>query len=221
MIPATNHPQRYCYGAIVFLLASLLSGCSMLLPAKLPPPTLYAFDSPEPMLEKGPAQPLKTGAPTLIVSVPRAASGFDSHQIVYVRRLHTFEYFRQSQWVDTPAAMLLPLLVAALERSAHFSAVIQAPTSAAGRLRLDVEIVRLQHEFLKIPSSVHFTLRAHLLDTATRKVLGWREFDTSVPSASEDPYGGVLAAGSAVRIVIDELVLFCGQTAGKLPEMRP
>lgn len=220
MIPAANQPRRYWYGAMVLLLASLLSGCSMLLPAKLPPPTLYAFDSPEPMLEKRPAQPLKTGAPTLIVNIPRAASGFDSHQIVYIRRPHTFEYFRQSQWVDTPAAMLLPLMVTALERSGQFSAVIQAPTSAAGQLRLDVEIVRLQHEFLKIPGSVHFTLRAHLVDTATRKILGWREFDASVPSASEDPYGGVLAASSAVRIVIEELVLFCGQTAGKLPEMQ-
>lgn len=218
MTPTANQPRRYWYRAVVLLVASLLSGCSMLLPAKLPPPTLYAFDSPEPMLEKRPAQPLKTGAPTLIVSVPRAASGFDSRQIVYIRRLHTFEYFQQSQWVDTPAAMLLPLLVTALERSGHFRAVIQAPTSAAGQLRLDVEIVRLQHEFLKIPSSVHFTLRVHLLDTATRKVLGWREFDVSVPSASEDPYGGVLAAGSAVRSVIEQLAFFCGQTAGRLPE---
>ncbi len=117
--------------------------------------------------------------------------------------------------------MLLPLMVTALERSGQFSAVIQAPTSAAGQLRLDVEIVRLQHEFLKIPGSVHFTLRAHLLDTATRKILGSREFDASVPSASDDPYGGVLAASSAVRIVIEELVLFCGQTAADLREMQP
>jgi cholesterol transport system auxiliary component len=216
-----NQPQRYCYGAMVLLLVSLLSGCSMLLPAKLPPPTLYSFDSPEPMMEKRLVQPVKTGAPTLIVSIPRAAPGFDSQQIVYIRNLHTFEYFQQSQWVDTPAAMLLPLMVKALERSGQFSAVIQVPSSAAGQLRLDVEIVRLQHEFLKIPSSVHFTLRAHLLDTVTRKILGWREFDAIVPSASEDPYGGVLAASSAVRIVIDELVLFCGQTAGNLSEREP
>jgi len=221
MIPAVNQTQRYWYGAIVLLLASLLSGCSMLLPAKSPPPTLYSFDNPEPMMEKRPAQPVKTGAPTLIISTPRAASGFDSRQIVYIRKLHTFEYFRQSQWVDTPAAMLLPLMVTALERSGQFSAVIQAPTSAAGQLRLDVEIVRLQHEFLKIPGSVHFTLRAHLLDTATRKILDSREFDASVPSASDDPYGGVLAASSAVRIVIEELVLFCGQTAADLREMQP
>jgi cholesterol transport system auxiliary component len=206
---------------MVLLLASLLFSCSMLLPAKSAPPTLYSFDRPEPMMEKRLAQPANSGGPILIVSTPRAAPGFDSLQIVYLRKLHTFEYFQQSQWVDTPAAMLLPLMVKALERSGQFSAVIQMPSSAAGQLRLDVEIVRLQHEFLKIPSSVHFTLRAHLLDTVTRKILGWREFEAIVPSASEDPYGGVLAASSAVRIVIDELVLFCGQTAGNLSEREP
>lgn len=219
MITATNQAQRrYWYGAMVLLLASLLSGCSMLLPAKSPPPTLYSFDSSELMIEK---QPAKRGAPTLIVSIPHAASGFDSQQIVYIRQLHTFEYFQQSQWVDTPAAMLLPLMVTALEGSGQFGAVIQAPTSAVGQLRLDVEIIRLQHEFLKIPGSVHFTMRAYLLDTATRKILDWRQFDAIVPSASEDPYGGVLAASSAVRTVIEQLVLFCGQTAGNLPKMPP
>ncbi len=216
-----NKPQRYRYGAMVLLLAaSLLSGCSLLLPAKLAPPTLYSFASPEPMMEKRPAQPVKSGAPTLIVNIPSAAPGFDSQQIVYIRKPHTFEYFRQSQWVDTPAAMLLPLVVKALERSGQFSAVIQVPTSAAGQLRLDIEIVRLQHEFLIVPGSVHVTLRAHLFDIVTRKIIAWREFDANVPSVSEDAYGGVLAASSAVRIVVEELVVFCGQAAANLPKME-
>ncbi len=168
-----------------------------------------------------PAAAIKVGAPTLIVSIPRAAPGFDSNQIVYIRRAHTFEYFRQSQWVDAPANMLAPLVVAALERSGGFSAVVQSPTSVAGQLRLDLEIVRLQHEFLMLPSQAHFTLRAHLLDTATRQVIAWREFDAMVPASSEDPYGGVLAANNAVRNVIKELVLLCRQTAGTFSELQP
>ena len=81
--------------------------------------------------------------------------------------------------------------------------------------------MRLQHEFLMLPSRVHFTLRAHLLDTATRQVVAWREFDAIVPSSSEDPYGGVLAANSAVRIVIEELAAFCTQESGKLQKRHP
>jgi cholesterol transport system auxiliary component len=111
---------------------------------------------------------------------------------------------------------LAPLIVAALERSGQFSAVVQSPTSAVGQLRLDVEIVRLQQEFLSLPSCAHFTIRAHLIDTATRQVVAWREFDAIVPSSSEDPYGGVVAANRAVRTVIEELADFCGQESGTL-----
>jgi len=202
----------------MFLVAALLCGCSALLPVKAPPLTLFSFDSPQPMIEAAAAPSAKETAPTLIVSVPRAAAGFDSQRMIYVRQANTFEYFSQAQWVDTPANMLSPLLVTALERSGQFSAVMQSPTSADSRLRLDVEIVRLQQEFLKTPSQAHFTLRAHLLDTATREVVAWREFDAIVPSSNEDSYGGVLAANKAIRIVIEELVLFCGQTAGKAPK---
>jgi cholesterol transport system auxiliary component len=117
--------------------------------------------------------------------------------------------------------MLAPLVVAALEGSGGFSAVIQSPTSVAGQLRLDLEIVRLQHEFLMLPSQAHFTLRAHLLDTGTRQVVAWREFDVMIPAPSEDPYGGVLAANTAVRSVIKELAVFCRQTAVNFPEIQP
>jgi cholesterol transport system auxiliary component len=220
MIKSSSQAGRRRFGAMV-LVAFLLCGCSMLLPVSTPPPTLFSFDSPQPMAETAPAAPVQMGAPTLIVSIPRAATGFGSSQIVYIRRPHTFEYFRNSQWVDTPAGMISPLIVAALERSGHFSAVIQAPTSATGQLHLDVEIVRLQHEFLTLPSQVRFTLRAHLIDTATRQVVGWREFEAIVPSSSEDPYGGVLAANRAVAKVIAELAAFCGKTARNFQKIEP
>lgn len=218
----TNSSQagRRRFGAMV-LVGSLLCGCSMLLPVRTSPPTLFSFDSPPPVAQTSSAAPVHRSAPTLIVSIPRAATGFDSSQIVYIRRPHTFEYFRNSHWVDTPAGMISPLIVAALERSRQFSAVVQAPTSATGQLRLDVEIVRLQHEFLTLPSQVRFTLRAHLIDTATRQVVGWREFEANVPSSSEDPYGGVLAANRAVAKVVTELAAFCGKTARNFQKTEP
>jgi len=191
----------------------------MLFSANSPPPELFSFDSSLQAVQSAPH--VRNGAPTLIMGIPRAAAGFDGRQIIYVRQAHKLEYFRQSQWVDPPASMLSPLIIAALERSCQFTAVVQSPTSAVGRLRLDVEIVRLQHEFMMLPSRVHFTLRAHLLDTATRQVVAWREFDAIVPSSSEDPYGGVLAANSAVRMVIEELATFCAQESGYLQKIHP
>lgn len=153
------------------------------------------------------------GATTLIVNPTRAASGFDSPRIIYVREPHKLEYFANSEWIDPPARMLGPLLVSAIERRRTFGAVVLSAGAAAGELRLDTEIVRLQHEFLASPSRVHFTLRATLVDDKTRRVLAWREFDASVPAATETPYGGVVAANQAIQGVLTELSMFL--TEGK------
>ena len=175
-------------------------------------PTPPAFYSLEGAMAAAPA-PAPAGAPTLIVNPPHAAAGFDSPHIMYVREAHKLEYFAHSEWADPPARMLAPLLVAALEHTGAFHAVVQSPSAAAGELRLDTEIIRLQHEFQVQPSRVRFTLRAYLVDDNTRRVLAWREFDTALASASEDPYGGVVAANQAVQTVLAELAAFCAETA--------
>ena len=152
-------------------------------------------------------------AATLVVSVPRAAAGFDSKRIIYVRRAHKLEYFADSQWVDTPARMLSPRVVAVLENRGVFRAVVHSPGSASGDLRLDTEIVLLQQEFDGVPSQVRFVLRASLVEDASRNVIATREFEAVVKATSDDPYGGVLAANQAVDAVLEQLTDFCADAA--------
>ncbi|MGZ3238923.1 MAG: ABC-type transport auxiliary lipoprotein family protein [Burkholderiaceae bacterium] len=199
--------------------ACLLSGCSSLIPVDVAQPKLYSFDDAQPMTQH--MQSVKAGAPTLVLGTLRAAAGFDSAQMVYLRQPHKLEYFRESQWVNAPAVMLSPLIAAALEANGAFGAVVQTPTSVPGQFRLELEIIRLQQEFTSLPSREHFTLRAHLLNPTTRKVLAWREFDAIVPAASDDPYGGVMAANQAVRTVIAELAAFCADAISSLPQSQP
>jgi cholesterol transport system auxiliary component len=190
-----------------------LCACSTLRPAATPNPVFYALEgtrgeAPAAVPARAPA-----AAPTLIINPPHAAAGFDSPRIIYVRETHKLEYFAHSEWIDPPARMLAPLLVAAVENTGAFRAVVLAPSAAAGDLRLDTEIIRLQHEFRTQPSRVRLTLRAYLVDDKTRRVLAWREFDAAVPAASEDPYGGVVAANRAVQTVLDNLSAFCAEAA--------
>jgi cholesterol transport system auxiliary component len=91
--------------------------------------------------------------------------------------------------------------------------VVPAPSIAAGDLRLDTDIIRLQQDFSSQPSRVRFTLRAYLVDNTTRQMLAWREFDASVAAASEDSHGGVVAANQAVQAVLEQLAAFCTETA--------
>ncbi len=208
--------RRVLTGTAVFAALpalGLLGGCGSLLPKPPPAPSSFALDE-DPLPPTPAATPAAT-APTLIVSTPRAAAGFDSTRIVYLRKAHELEAFAFSQWVDTPALMLAPLVARAIERTGAFRAVLRAPTAATGEMRLDTELLRLQHDFTIPPSRVRLTLRAVLIDSATRRVIARREFDASVPSASEDAYGGVVAANRAVRTVMAELAAFCVQAASQ------
>ena len=197
----------------------LTGGCGALFSKPTSPPAFYSLDNAQgtrrtvASAADVPPSTLPNGAPTLVVNPSRAAAGFDSQRIIYTRGAHKLDYFAHSEWIDTPARMLTPLIVAAVEHSDSFRAIVQTPSAAAGDVRLDTEILRLQQNFGDSPSRVRFTLRATIVDNATRRVLGWREFDENVAAASEDPYGGVVAANRAVQIVLEKLAGFCTEVA--------
>ncbi len=212
---STLFPVRPGLWTSIAWLLLALGGCSALRPTATPQPTFYALDmqaaSQRPLLR------VPDSAPTLLVLPTRAAAGFDSQRIIYLRQPHQVEYFAHSEWVDAPARMLGQLLVAELQARGAFRAVASSAGAASGELRLDTEIIRLQHEFQSQPSRVRFTLRATLVDDRTRRVLAWREFDALAPAPSEDPYGGVVAANQAVHTALQELAAFCVETLRQRP----
>lgn len=205
---------RLCWLGSGGIFLALLGACSILDTKQKVQPAFYSLYTAQPGVKRSTPAPWSTNHPTLIVNPPHAAPGFDSHRIIYIREPHQLEYFSHSEWVDTPARMIAPSVVAALENTGAFRAVVLTPSAAAGDLRLDVEILRLQHEFGNPPSQVRFTLRAYLLDNKTRQIMAWREFDETVAAAQEDPYGGVIAANGAVQKVMEKLASFCAEVAG-------
>jgi len=206
---------------VAFPLAAALSlllagGCGALKPAASSPSNTYSLSGARGAAMPARSSPLPAAATlTLTVSPPHAAAGFDSPRMMYTRRPGQLEYFARNEWVDTPARMLAPLIVAAVRNGGAFRAVVQMPSSAAGELRLDTEILRLQQDFLSAPSQVRFTLRADLVDSATRRVISTRDFDATVPAGSEDSRGGALAADEAVQTVLAQLVAFCSEAAAR------
>ena len=198
---------------VAVLALALAAGCAALKPTSSERPNLYSLAEAAESAAGAQARRAPAPAPTLVVVPPHAAAGFDSRRIIYLRQADKPEYFAHNEWIDTPARMLAPLIVAAAERSGAYRAVVATPSPATGDMRLDTEILRLQHDFTSTPSRVRFTLRATLVENATRRVIDTREFDAVVPSASEDPHGGVVAASKAVRSVLGELSAFCAARA--------
>jgi cholesterol transport system auxiliary component len=197
--------------SLLTLLASLLCACSSLLPSPPPTPSFYTLGN---SVKATPVDlNVKVTGPTLLVNPMRAASGFDSSNMVYTRRAQQLEHFARNEWADTPARMLAPWLVQVLSdelvRSASVGAVLLAPSSAASEYTVDTELIRLQQDFSMQPSQVRLTLRVALIQTTTKRVLGVREFDASQAAETDDPLGGVQAAQAASARVLQEVAEFC------------
>lgn len=190
-----------------------LTACTALRPATSTQPVFYSLEA-----QSGQVAPTASGVitgslPTLIINQVHAAPGFDSPRLMYVQKDHQLAYFAQSEWVDTPARLLSPLLVAAIEKTGAFGAVVTQPTSVSGDLRLDTTILRLQHNFQTSPSKVQFTLRAYLSDEKTRRVLAWREFSADAVAPSDTPQGGVAATQVVVQGVLTQLAQFLASSS--------
>jgi cholesterol transport system auxiliary component len=179
-----------------------LGGCAAV-PGRQQEPTTYVLDT---AVDLPTAD--RVGDKTLLVASSRTEPGFDTTRIAYTRAPLTLEYYSKSQWADTPARMLTPLLVRALESTAMFGAILTPPASANADLRLDLTLIRLQQEFLQQPSRVRLALRICLTDTGTHRVLASSVFEVVEPAPSEDAYGGVQAANAAVNSLFRQIAEF-------------
>lgn len=182
----------------------LLAACSVLPAPKLVSQNIY-------VLEAGPviqAAQVKREL-VLAVSVPRALPGFDTTQMAYVQQPYELNYFVTSRWADTPARMLGPIIAQAMRQTQSFRAVVQASDTIPADVRLDIELVRLQQDFMTRPSRMQLTLRAQLIDVRGKRVLAAQQFDETETAASEDAYGGVVAANRLLQRVLGKLAAFC------------
>jgi len=195
---------------LLLTIAGLLAVSTSCLPAglKASAPDLYALD---PGLPRS-ARAGEEGPVPISVATPRAAPGLEGRGMVYVQREHEIRYFARSEWVDSPARMLAPLLARALEANGVFH-VVNGTAGEPARLRLETELVRLQQEFTPRTSQVRLVLRVQLVDVAGRRTLGEREIEIVEPAPSDDPYGGVVAANAAAARAVSEVAAECATWA--------
>ncbi|HTO46120.1 MAG TPA: ABC-type transport auxiliary lipoprotein family protein [Burkholderiales bacterium] len=191
-------------GAALALALTLTSGCAGMSSQEAEAPATFLLDA------RPPERPVRAQRDlVLLVGAPRARPGYDSAQIVFLRRPYEIEYFTKSRWADTPARMLWPLFTLALDRSGAFRTVVQAPSGVPADVRLDTELVLLRQDFGTQPSRVELALRAQLLDLRSNRVIAEMQFEEVESAPSEDAYGGVIAANRALQRLLARLVDFC------------
>jgi cholesterol transport system auxiliary component len=142
---------------------------------------------------------------TLVVSLPREHNGGNSNGIAYLLRPHELRYYSYNQWADSPARLLLPLLVQAMEQTHCWGTVAQAAAALQGDYRLDTTILQWQQEFFPNPSRVRIAFRVQLLDLGRRDVTVARRFEAVEEAPSSDAYGAVLASNRAVNRLLGDI----------------
>ena len=195
------------------LILPLMTSCSALLSKQSLQATYYTLERAEAKLQTKPALNPNNKLPTLIITMPKASPGFDTRRMMYTRAPHQLEYFARNEWIDTPAQMLRPLMISAIEITGAFNAVLTKQSVVASDLRLESEVIKLVQDFSTKPSQVQFTLKASFIDSATQQVIATQEFNERVNANSDNPIGGVLAANVAINLALDKLSTFSQQTA--------
>jgi cholesterol transport system auxiliary component len=186
----------------------VLNACSLVPQGEAAEPTLHLLDA-RATVAAGARRDV-----VLAVSLPRAAAGYDTAAMLYLRRPHALERYATHRWADTPARLIWPLVVRALEDSGGYRAVVTTGSAAPAALRLDTEIVQLRQSFVARPSTVELMLRAQLVDAASRRVLATRVFEIVQPSSSDDAPGGVVAANQAIAAALVQLSAWCATIGG-------
>lgn len=195
------------------LFALVLAGCSSLRPTEVESVRTYLLEAQIDRTVQVKPIPL-----VLTVSPPRAVPGYDTVRMAFVRQPHMLEYFAKNRWAETPAKMLGPLLVRALELRTGFNAVTSADGMVKGDVRLDTEITLMQQEFTTLPSHLHMKLRVQLVEQANYRVLATQVFDAVEAAPTDDPYGGVIAANRMLPRLLGQIADFVAMNGVSLSE---
>jgi cholesterol transport system auxiliary component len=157
-----------------------------------------------PLLLTSPANPTRSEAATLLLSLPKAQPGFDTQRMAYLLRPHELSYYAFNEWADTPARMFHSLLVQTMEKTGLWHAVVAAPSPVRSDYRLDCDSLVLEQQFFS-PSRVRLALRAQLIDLKRQLVIDAHGFEVIENAPSDDAYGGVIAANRAAATMLEHL----------------
>src|SRR5437762_6442746 len=152
----------------LFCCVALLSGCALLTPVQ--------DDTHKGMLSSIPQDlPVeKTHAATLLVLAPATASVYDTTQMAYTTQTYEVAYFSRNEWAQTPAHMMLPLMVETLRKTRYFSAVVPSPDFGHHTYALRTEIRSLKQDFTADPAMLELAVQFHLTRESTHQIIATR-----------------------------------------------
>lgn len=145
---------------------------------------------------------------SILITLPEAVAGYQTADMLYMKKPFELSPFTKNVWVDPPADMLLPLIAQSLQRSGYFNAVTSTTNSELTDYRLDTQLIELQQNFITIPSHIDLVVKVVLSHVSDNRVVASRLFSHHVKCPVDTPYGGVTAANIATKNFTAEVTAF-------------
>lgn len=194
--------KRIRNGVLLAGMVHLAAGCTIFPEAPNQPVRSYLF-TPDFAAGKWPSCASPLGV--LVVGLPDEQGGTNTTGIAYLLRPHEIRYYAYNQWAESPARLLMPLMIQAAEKTNCFGTVAHAAAAVRDDFRLDSEILQWQQEFFSNPSRVRLSFRAQLVESQKRQVIAARRFELIEEAPSDDAYGAVIASNRAVNRLLGEI----------------
>lgn len=186
----------------LILLSFLLVACSVTKPVKIPEVKKYT------LTQISTYRYNQHKRPAIYVSAVVANPGYETADMIYLKTPYELKAFGRSAWVSTPADIFHGLLLESLRHSNLFHAVIAPPYSNSAKYRIDTKLLMLQQEFITVPSQVRFAVSVTISNNMTNRVIAQRRFEVIRKASSDNPYGGVIAANRAAKILQFQIIRF-------------
>jgi cholesterol transport system auxiliary component len=179
-----------------------LTSCSLLSPVTVDVNNNYMIDNIPASIKHSSR---RITGPLLVLPV-EANVPYNTKQMIYSKKPYQIAYYVKHQWASTPANMLQPLIVASLQNSHRFKAVVTSPFNGRYQYTLMIKLIELQQDYSITPAKLRLILSANLINAASGQIMSQKTFAVAVNQEQASPYGGAQAANQASALILLQLV---------------
>lgn len=185
-----------------------LSGCGAL-PGPAQPVTHYVLTDPAPV-----ARAAAPRAGVLLLREMDASAFYQEPRLAYSRTPGTRAHYEFANWAELPAKRLTWLLRQRIETAGAFATVAPLAGGIVGEYQLNTRLIDFYHDAATPPGVVLLLVEAELVRRDQGRLLGRRVFVAQVPVADFHAEGAAEAMNRAANQVLDEIIVWLGETNG-------
>lgn len=187
-----------------------LGGCAMAGIGTDPAPATYNINAPETRDAVSARWPVQ-----LTVPAPTASRAIDTDRIMVTSASGRVSYFAGAAWSDRLPRLLQSRIVAALQDSGAFRAVLTAHDRADADYSLAIEVRSFHIEVGNGSNSAVVALYARMINEKRGNVLSAREFLARVPAGTDDTDSSVAALQNGFNKATADMVRWVATSRGR------